>query len=345
LGTQRWTGQVEVQGAASSPGTVLLDYLILVPQADGYGKARAPWSLGTGTVNGYDAFTSTTAGSNLSARTAPLGGSWTTSGAATDFQFSDQVFTTAIQENVTRAAAGTRIGTLGTATPTDVQVSAMMLTLSRQPGLIARFVDSSNYVYAILDATSTPGFLTINTVIAGTITTLASVIADSLLSFSALSLTRLTLVVFASGRAIAIAQNLDSGGQVSAQVEATSTALATGGTLASGKSGIIDTSAGSGGQLYISDFSVATPPAEPIAIYSGRSMQVRYDDTLRQDSSGTYYGRPSSYRGSRFLLPPGTSRVLVKARRNDIEDALDDQVTDATQIQVGWTARGLAVPR
>jgi hypothetical protein len=37
--------------------------------------------------------------------------------------------------------------------------------------------------------------------------------------------------------------------------------------------------------------------------------------------------------------------VLVKARRNDIETALDDQVTDATQIQIGWTPRGLAVPR
>jgi hypothetical protein len=84
LGTQRWTGQVEVQGAATSPGTVALDYLILVPQADGYGKARAQWSLGTGVLVAQDAFTGTTSGSALSTRTAPLGGSWATSGDATD---------------------------------------------------------------------------------------------------------------------------------------------------------------------------------------------------------------------------------------------------------------------
>jgi hypothetical protein len=345
LGTQRWTGQIEVQGAASTPGTVALDYLILVPQADGYGKARAQWSLGTGTLASYDAFAATTAGLSLNARTAPLGGVWATSGAATDFQFSDLAFTTAIQENVTRTAAGTRLGTLGTATPTDVQVSAMFVTTSRQAGVIARFVDSSNYAYALLDASGLPGLLAIKTVIAGVTTTLASVIADSTFGFSTGDLTRLIFVVFASGRAIAIAENLDAGGRVVAQVEATSSALLTAGTLASGKSGIVDVTAGAGGQLWISDFAVSTPPAEPIALYSGRSLQWRYDATLRQDSTGTYYGQTPSYRGSRLLLQPGTSRVLVKARRNDIETALDDQVTDALQAQVGWTPRYLVIPR
>jgi hypothetical protein len=41
LGTQRWTGQVEVQGAASSPGTVALDYLTLIPQRRVRQGARA----------------------------------------------------------------------------------------------------------------------------------------------------------------------------------------------------------------------------------------------------------------------------------------------------------------
>jgi hypothetical protein len=37
--------------------------------------------------------------------------------------------------------------------------------------------------------------------------------------------------------------------------------------------------------------------------------------------------------------------VLAKARRNDVDTAADENVTDATQIQVGITPRGLAVPR
>jgi hypothetical protein len=35
----------------------------------------------------------------------------------------------------------------------------------------------------------------------------------------------------------------------------------------------------------------------------------------------------------------------VKARRNDIDTGKDDTPTDATQVQVVWTPRGLAVPR
>jgi hypothetical protein len=150
----------------------------------------------------------------------------------------------------------------------------------------------------------------------------------------------LRLTVFASGRAVGV----DTTNGVT--VEASDSTLATSGTLASGKPGVGDQGGGTGSnQHYVDDFRVSVPDSEPVALYSGRNMQVRYDDTLRQDSTGTYYGRPQSYRGSRFLLPVGTSRVLVKARRNDIDLALADTVTDATQIQVGWTPRGLAVPR
>jgi hypothetical protein len=80
-------------------------------------------------------------------------------------------------------------------------------------------------------------------------------------------------------------------------------------------------------------------------IFSGRNMQIRYDDTVRQDATGTYTGRPPIYRGSRFLVDVGTSRVLVKARRNDVDMAEDPNVTDALQVQVGVTPRGLVVPR
>jgi hypothetical protein len=91
--------------------------------------------------------------------------------------------------------------------------------------------------------------------------------------------------------------------------------------------------------------TVAVASPEPIAIYSTRTLQFRYDDTIRDDSTGTYSGRPQSYRGSRCLIPVGTSRVLAKARRNDVVTALDDQVTDSTKIQVAYTPRYLAVPR
>jgi hypothetical protein len=201
--------------------------------------------------------------------------------------------------------------------------------------LIARWVDSSNHLRFDL-ATVSAGvwFLRLVKVIAGVETVLASSASTSQIT------TALRLVVYASGRAI----GTDTTSGVS--IEASDSTLATSGTLATGKPGVGDQGGGTGSnQHYLDDISVSTPAAEQVAVYSGRNMQIRYDDTIRQDSTGTYYGRPQSYRGGRFLLPVGTSRVLVKARRNDIEVATDSNVTDATQIQVGWTPRGLAVPR
>jgi hypothetical protein len=127
-GTQRWTGQVEMIGAASSPGVMYVDYLLLVPVSDGYGKARASYSPTPGVIAGYDQFTSTTAGSALNARVAPGGGTWATSGDATDFAFVDGTLTTTgelISRSVTSAAG--RFALLGTATPSDVAAEVKVL--------------------------------------------------------------------------------------------------------------------------------------------------------------------------------------------------------------------------
>jgi len=78
-------------------------------------------------------------------------------------------------------------------------------------------------------------------------------------------------------------------------------------------------------------------------------MEVRQDGAIRQDSTGTYYGPVPAYRGSRFLVPPAgdenrTSRILVKAHRNDIETELSANVTDNLTIQAIVTPRYLVVP-
>jgi hypothetical protein len=125
--------------------------------------------------------------------------------------------------------------------------------------------------------------------------------------------------------------------------------VATGGALASGKPGLRD-----------QNKSATDPNSEPdLHRVQGHDACRRADRHLQRPLDAgplrrhapdrtprnTYYGRPPSYRGSRFLVPVGTSRVLVKARRNDVDAALDDQVTDALQIQIGWTPRYLVIPR
>jgi hypothetical protein len=349
VGTQRWTGQVEALGAALSPGQIYVDYLTLVPVSDGYGKARASYSYVPGAIVAQDSFQGTTAGNALNGRVAVTGGTWATSGDATDFVFDDIFYALfdgveSIVRSTNAAEATGRFAILGATNYTDVQVDARIKwsvsATAATLALVARWTDASNHLRFVASPGTAGGATRIEQVVAGVVTTLAT---STWLSAGAGAMYRARLLAFASGRAIA--QILSTSGALLAQLDASSSVLATGGTLQTGKPGLHNKSNSDPVNRRFTEFSVSTPAVEPIAIYSGKKMQVRYDDTLRQDSTATYTGRPQSYRGSRFLVPVGTSRVLVKARRNDIEGAADDNVLDATQIQVGWTPRGLAVPR
>jgi hypothetical protein len=285
---------------------------------------------------------------------APAGGTWATSGAATDFAFADDLSDEQIKRE-TASDASARFAILGSTNYTDTEVSADIYVASglsavgsMSLGVIARWVDSSNYLRATWTVSSQFGSythtLSLVSVIAGAATSLASATLPYVSSPSITPVNaRLRLIVYATGRIIAQAL---AGSALIASTEAQTSSLATGGALDDGKPGLYDihTSTATPDRYY-DDFSVATPSAEPIVVYSGQSLTVDHEKTERENSAGTLSGRPQSYRGSRFLLPVGTSRVAVAARRNDIETAADDQIADSTQVQVAVTPRGLVVPR
>jgi hypothetical protein len=349
VGTQRWTGQIEARSPGGLGGSLVIDYLTLVPCLDGYGKARATYSYSAGVMTGEDSFLSTTAGNALNARVAPLGGTWATSGDATDFVFADNFNVADSVESIVRstsvAETSGRFAILGATSYTDSQIDvrsriAAGSASGLEQSLILRWTDANNHLRMVVPDLN-GGTVRIEQVVASVVTVLATTTWDR--AFYSTSY-RLRLIAFASGRVIG--QIMSDGGSLIADMQTSATVIATGGTLQTGKPGLRDRSMGTLALTrYFTQISVSTPVPEPIVLYSGRNMQIRYDDVLRQDSTGTYSGRPPSYRGSRFLVPVGTSRVLVKARRNDIEVALDSNVTDALQIQIGWTPRGLAVPR
>jgi hypothetical protein len=158
----------------------------------------------------------------------------------------------------------------------------------------------------------------------------------------------LGLTAFATGRIIGVCSSL-TGAQY-AVLDATSTAIATGGALAAGKAGIADNSEGSSGLRAYDDISVGIPPAEPIVLYSGQSLEIRHDSTERESSTGGTWGRPPSYRGSRFKVSPAgdanrTTRVAVKASRNDLDTAEDANLTDQIQLTATVTPRCTVIPR
>lgn len=357
-GTQSWDGRVE-GWRDEFWETIYLDYLMLIPVEAGYGKARASYAYTPGVITARDAFSGTTAGNNLNGRTADVGGTWATSGSATDYVFADPVSILTVESasRVTTSDASARFAILGTATPTDSQVDVGLYSvLASVPtsgdiyqGVIARWTDSSNYLRAAIRRLHSPAriirTLQIVQVVAGVETQLASVDVSTLPVLQAVR-----LIVFASGRALAFAMD-STFTSVYATAEATSSTLATGGILANGKTGLFDMNSTSvATSRYYTNVAVSTPAAEPIAVYSGRSLEIRHDSTERESSAGGTWGRLQSYRGGRFKVQPAgdadrTTRVVVKASRNDLDSAEDANLTDQISLAVEVTPRYAVLPR
>jgi hypothetical protein len=355
LGTQKWTGRIEAYDPAATY-SMNVDALWLVP-AEQYGKARAVAGYQTGAIAGYDNFTSVTATTVLNARAAPLGGSWVTSGGATDIAAVDAPVST--DETMARATvsdgafpANARHARLGASITGAVEAGCdVRFTLPSYAigyGVLARWVDASNFVvFGSLTGSDSPG---IYIYVAGVSTArwdFTTMMADNAWS-------RLRFVVYPSG--VATGYLLDTNNGVIETGSLTNTALATGGTLANGRPGILDWSnEPTVVTRYYDNFYFGVPAAEPIVCFSGQSIEVRSSETLRKDSTGTYAGPPPEYTGSRFTVPCAggparKSRIAVIARRLDVEASNDDTLTsnvttDSTTVTAFATGRYLAVPR
>lgn len=362
-GTQRWRGQVEMW--SSTDGTTAdVDYLVLVPADEGYGKARGAFLAQPGVLNAYDRFKNTTSGGALNTRVATLGGTWSSTGATTDFVFSDGwPTTTGDTESVQRTTGAVDTGIGRTAllptsfTDTEVGVAVTYDEVSGtfsddlQMGVLSRYVDSSNFLRTSLSFDTTARIFKFETrliAVGSTVYVRSIDVQGSAAKTVVVPLAfgyRIVNIVYATGRFYSALYTMEGG--LIVDMSGQDSRLATGGTHATGLRGFIDRlgTAGSTTRRFYGDFYAAVPAPEPVVVYSGRNMQVRDDDTVRQDSTGTYTGRPQSYNGTRFLVPPGTSRVAVKARRLDVDIDQDLNVTDATQIQVAYTPRYLVVPR
>ena len=352
-GTQRWEGRI-VGKSTVAGDDINLDYLLLVPATEGSGIASGVARSYTPTAYvGEDHFTSTTAGNALGTRTAPTGGSWATSGDATDYAFSDDLS----GENLKRSAAsGTngRFAVLGTtayaacSVACSIAMDAGATSGFPQAGVISRWVDSSNHLRAVIyrDSSSPSPFRTyieIHELIAGTKTVVAQAVSTSVAggNFSG-SVWKVELAVTAAGLATATmtatGQTGTSGGPLPAgtQVLSASASIAsaaTGNTLDDGKPGIFDLQTGAtpATNRYYDDFLVASIPADAAA-FASQSIEIRSDRVLREDSGGTIWAKPSSYKGDYLLVPPSgpearTNRIIVKFSRNDpfeLDNGIDD---------------------
>jgi hypothetical protein len=208
--------------------------------------------------------------------------------------------------------------------------------------VIARYTDANNWLMAQVRASAlgTGNYVEIKKRVAGTVTSLGTFTPSGGIAAGVWS--TLALTVDTAGR-WTVTQDTNVIGT------GIDTALATGGALASGKSGFYDanTTTTVVTRSY-RNFSACIPVINN-TLYSGRALEFRHDGVIQQDSTGTYYGPVPTYRGSRFLIPPAgdanrTSRVVVKAHRNNIEYADAENVTDGLSASVTYTPRYLVVP-
>lgn len=126
--------------------------------------------------------------------------------------------------------------------------------------------------------------------------------------------------------------------------------LASGGLMQKGRAGLYDAWAGTSTVFREYDnFQVVSIEPTLAVCYSGKTAEWRSDGFLRQDSSGTYYGVPSLYRGGNLYLPhegadQAVTRLVIAMRRNDIDAELDPNVTDKHSAEVKVRERYL-LPR
>jgi hypothetical protein len=347
-GTQSWTGRIEAYSTATGGEAFNVDVIMLMP-AESFGRARSTVQDIAGPVVAYDAFTGTTAAAVLNARVAPAGGTWTTSGVATDFVFADleggEVLTrsTAVAE-----AASGRIAAFGATSRTDVRMSIRFrvdgATKVHGFSLIPRYVSSILYAAVTFRSFVTNKVqMTVETV-GGS----GSANTGVDLPYTGGAWYRLWISVSSTGFLTA-AYTTDGGSEI-ARLTFYDPTLATGGTLATGTARLVESHLSAvASTRYYDDIYITTPPPETMVCYSGQTIEVRHNTTLREDSTGVYYGPPSEYVGSRFLVPNAggtarTSRVAVMMRRADATTGDDTNYTDALDADIYATPRYLVVP-
>jgi len=355
-GTHKFEARIEAASASGYPN-LDIDTLSLIP-ADRYLQLRGRVVSSTTTaLIAADDFQSHSAGT-LNGKTPPItaGGNWTGSGDSDDFSVVTGGF-------VTRSATGDggngRFASAGTAVAAGIDVRCD-LELKGNPaindgvGIFCRYVDTSNYLLAMIVQTSgLPDLagatfdLILYKVKTGTKTTLA---AYSFPLSPRLTTLRLGVNALTSGAVIVSTGDVGSESLTTRINFAGDTDTQAGGTLDDGRYGIYHVnSAATAREHQFDNFAAvsSTAPTDQPAVFSGRKLQVTNEAALTASSDGAYLANTPVREGNYLLLPPATrngqkSRIVVRARRDDIEEQFADTgLTDNLTAKLSVTPRVL----
>jgi hypothetical protein len=354
-GAQQWQGRVlaKTLDTTLTDAAIEIDCVALIPITEGSGRASAIQQFESPTsFSARDEFNQT-AGA-LTGKAAAVGGVWAGAGSATDFSVETSGHT------AQRAVSGDADDTTGRymasgvaafaaqLVQADVKISASAGAGSQRIGVLARYIDTNNWVLGgIRELGNFTMRLEVVKRVAGTITQLA--LLDTYLtvgSFAFGSFYTVRLAIDAAGRFFLWLG--PQGATPPLILSGIDSALATGGALASGKPGIYGANSDLGTITHNIDNFIAAAATPDAAIFTGRTLEARHDRVIRQDSSGAFYNPVSKYEGGYLLVPPAgregrAARVVAKTSRTD-PTMMADSAIDDIQAQLVYTPRYLVVP-
>jgi hypothetical protein len=344
-GAQRWEGRLVARSTVAGD-VAQVDCFWMVP-TERSGEARSSQAApAITTYSARDGFDQ--AAGALTGKALPIGGTWTGAGDTDDFSLpgSSNITRTAVSDAATNIASGRMVlASTPFLTSTVVSVDVDLPDVgffNSVGGVIARYVDASNFVAAIFaPASGSARWLYVHKVVAGVRTTL---------SFAA------TAAV--SGRAGTVRLSVTPAGDYTAEFllsgvvalrcSGSDTALATGGTLASGAVGIVDWHrVATAGTRYYDNFLAYSPPVDA-ALFASQSIEWRDDGVLRETAAGLIYQTPAAYEGDYLTIPPAGQegkpcRFIVKASRA-IAGSTADVAIDDISATLTYVPRFLVVP-
>ena len=363
-GVQRWELQLLAKSTVAGDD-VHADCLFVFPVTEGFGVATAgDAGLDLTSFQARDEFNQ--AAGALTGKTPDTGGNWTAVAGSDADDFSTSGAGTATRTAVSDAATSSLTGRpLVLATPAslaglfaqvNMSADAPPSTAALAQGLIVRYVDASNYL-AIVARPYYPGVMGA-IVVPQVILRLAGTDTDITPAAGSPELLTPYLPVFpTTDWALAAYVNADGtysvwsnqgSGSATLILASYHSQLATGGTLASGKVGIIDryTAAAALTRTY-SGFYVYGVTAD-YAIPASQSLEVRHDRVIREDAAGALWQAPSSYKGDYLLIPPAgresrQARLMVKLSRGQIAAGADGAIDDLS-ARLTYTPRYLVIP-
>ncbi len=347
-GSHRWQGQIQAKGDAGAE-SFSIDRIWVVNADDGAGVLRAPYTIASnlGTFSARSEFN--TESGAITGDSLAVGGVWTGAGDADDFSVAATLGgNAASRTGVSDADLNTgRYVTASSPTLSDTVVQAYFLTSngaitgSARYGVLARYVDTSNWLWFGITVTSGVATVAVIKRVAGTVTTLQAVGSGGAPSglprppsgSQLQSNTFFGLRLVASGGGFYSAAMTISASSFVEVLSGYDSVLATGATLDDGKVGIYDaqTSATAATRYYL-QFGAWAPPRDAVAMAS-QSVELGTSQIIREDSSGVAYSPVTYVTGDLPRIPPATldnrtTEFFVKLSRGDLQTLPDPNIDD-----------------